>query len=327
MVDVGLYGVMFVAWALLVGYHPAFNWTVTMGVVAVSTLELWLQSRAGVGSQEEEEESEGLEDEEGEFLPFGLDGLPRACVWWCSLGTVVLVFFLESLVVHGISIHGPRSGVTSTVSPELCRRVCHPSLLVRDPVFDWMKSTQGVSSLVAAVPAIDALEAVSVLLVLLVLMPWIRRDACDVHSRGRFMRVCYLYACGRFLRTLCFSVTVLPSPDAYCTVLKGYDKETASALDMVLGHVGQLDRGGCHDLVFSGHTFSLTVAICTCIEFGLPWTSFTLASLALPTCFSMILSRSHYTVDVVVAIYTAFFLFVATNRKGNWTCRRPWRRR
>lgn len=88
------------------------------------------------------------------------------------------------------------------------------------------------------------------------------------------------------LRAASFSGTILPDPSRMCRD-SGY-------------------IGSCHDLVFSGHACLTTLAVC--ILFALfplrAWEKLLLAVDWFVTCVVIVACQNHYTVDVVVAVYT-----------------------
>ena len=83
-----------------------------------------------------------------------------------------------------------------------------------------------------------------------------------------------------FLRSLTTVVTVLPSP------ICGMKKVEAI--------------GGCHDCIFSGHT-SMTLIFSYFIYLCIPDLKELLIGYSILTSFFIIVTRSHYTIDVIVA--------------------------
>eukprot|EP00033_Pygsuia_biforma_P000638 GCRY01000753.1.p1 GENE.GCRY01000753.1~~GCRY01000753.1.p1 ORF type:complete len:285 (+),score=41.96 GCRY01000753.1:211-1065(+) len=116
----------------------------------------------------------------------------------------------------------------------------------------------------------------------------------------RIFFVCFLAQC---LRCATFIVTVLPSPNYHCRI--GYaDYNPPRDLHDILFKVAN----GCGDLVFSGHTLMACILTLVAYEYG-DHTAFTgirkLVWMMLGIQAVLILSaRKHYTIDILVAIYT-----------------------
>jgi hypothetical protein len=127
----------------------------------------------------------------------------------------------------------------------------------------------------------------------------------------------------RFMRWFTFTVTILPSGlGPSCQAEKGYD-----TLDLSNWTVGDWLResilrpktgGGCHDLLFSGHSvmYTLIVAGMFCMTpcFRTKWgrTIYILCTALLTwlVCpFATIRDGYHYTVDIIVAVYLTVLVF------------------
>lgn len=70
--------------------------------------------------------------------------------------------------------------------------------------------------------------------------------------------------------------------------------------------------GGCHDCMFSGHT-SLTLLIAYHIYKCFPSTKYVLLSYCIICSLFIIVSRSHYTIDVVVAWLVVYSIILTMN--------------
>lgn len=81
------------------------------------------------------------------------------------------------------------------------------------------------------------------------------------------------------LRCVCFSVTVLPTPFDVCDPLA---------------------VGGCHDCVFSGHT-AITLLFASVIYEVYPDMKWPLLAYCILGSLFIVMTRSHYTIDVIVA--------------------------
>jgi hypothetical protein len=149
------------------------------------------------------------------------------------------------------------------------------------------------------------------------------RDASPAPIQAMLTRAGATYSIGVLLRVTTFLMTSLPSPAPHCRLPADggtYDPELAS-VRTVSDIFTVIDaENGCGDLIFSGHTlfFLLSVLIC-CTYSNIRYVG-RLAKLALPLIvmpvfvYSTIVTRRHYTVDIVVAIYVTIGLWTIVER-------------
>lgn len=93
------------------------------------------------------------------------------------------------------------------------------------------------------------------------------------------------------MRSLCFVSTTLPDASQCCTV----------KVPCSISADGKLETGSCHDLLFSGHVTTTTLAALT-VAAHVPVVAAPFYVLAGTQAFVTAASRAHYTVDVVVAL-------------------------
>ncbi|EJW04821.1 hypothetical protein EDEG_00991 [Edhazardia aedis USNM 41457] len=139
-------------------------------------------------------------------------------------------------------------------------------------------------------------------LVFTVLAVLTRRDAVNIGIR-MFSTISISY----LLRILIVTQTNLPSPTSNCRkIVKNF-----------LTEFGQ-DR--CGDLIYSGHTIPLTICIYTWLTYSF-FKSFLgellknilrtrVAILGYSTLFMIIICRMHYTIDVILAIYSTTSVWI-----------------
>jgi shingomyelin synthase len=113
------------------------------------------------------------------------------------------------------------------------------------------------------------------------------------------------------MRIVVISATILPSTDNKCKVRPDTGNFWWNAF------IGVATWGSsnvhCGDLLFSGHTAIITLAACACVEYGplvnryiRPGSCF----LVVCTWFTILLSRSHYTDDILIALYLSITCWV-----------------
>jgi len=158
----------------------------------------------------------------------------------------------------------------------------------------------------------DAIRLFSFLLILLLFsytVVWVGQGRKTVLSLNRFIVV---YSAASVLRCFTFFATVLPGTASYC-------------LDPSLGGSYTSDRApksvseiftrfdwthSCGDLLFSGHvilTMCFFMTIQTISPSALIRNAIKLPFAAFLVCTP--LSRKHYTIDVLVAVYVVFFIW------------------
>ncbi|KAH9376384.1 hypothetical protein HPB48_001771 [Haemaphysalis longicornis] len=132
-------------------------------------------------------------------------------------------------------------------------------------------------------------------------------------------RVFFIMALLYLMRGITMSVTQAPiaSTTYFCS-----PKANSTDLLLIVRRVAKLISGFglsvngqhtfCGDYIFSGHTFTLTMAYLVFREYSpqrlkfLPFVYFVLAAVGV---FLVLLSRGHYTVDVVIAYYVTTRVF------------------
>lgn len=128
----------------------------------------------------------------------------------------------------------------------------------------------------------------------------------------------------QMLRIISFTVTQLPAPNYHCRL----GRDTAVRewplhwWQHLIVDIGRQATHGCGDLIFSSHTTFVLVGCLTFTEYGsllfmkiVGWLGVAAMS------FCIVMSRKHYSVDVIVAWYTVPLVFYAMHRR--WTTKRP----
>jgi hypothetical protein len=139
-----------------------------------------------------------------------------------------------------------------------------------------------------------------------VLSPFLQ-PAPRFHTVAALSRMLAVVAACQLCRVASFTVTQLPAPAPHCRL--GAPSATLPPLrgvaDVLLVNVARQVNRGCGDLIFSSHmTFVMTMAL-TYGRYGswAPAKGFAWGVCAL-NALVIVASRKHYTVDVVVALFT-----------------------
>lgn len=137
-----------------------------------------------------------------------------------------------------------------------------------------------------------------------------RRDShCAFSALRNFIEV---YIIASLLRCTTFFATVLPGTASYCLdpSLGGtYSPERAPKnLDEVLTRFDVAHS--CGDLLFSGHVVLTTCAFLTTLQLSRSDLLRTMNRVVLPCfCICTVLSRKHYSIDVLLALYVTYLLW------------------
>ncbi|XP_073385247.1 phosphatidylinositol:ceramide inositolphosphotransferase-like [Physcomitrium patens] len=133
-----------------------------------------------------------------------------------------------------------------------------------------------------------------------------------------WLRVLICLIICQFLRMSSFMVTQLPGPNYHCH--EGQPTATLpppeSIKDVLLLNFPYGVIYGCGDLIFSSHmTFALTF-FHTYLKYGTrQWMKFVAFLAMVAQSLLIIASHKHYSVDIVVAWFTVYFVFFFVDRK------------
>jgi hypothetical protein len=123
-------------------------------------------------------------------------------------------------------------------------------------------------------------------------------------------------------RVSSFIFTVLPSPGTHCSELPSPGKFTdhfnpPEDAEDVFGRFS-FDNG-CSDLIFSSHLmYALCLTLAMCSYTRNFWVGVVTWSLCIALAFVIVMQRSHYTVDVIVALYTVPLTWIAFRHFFPW---------
>jgi len=131
-----------------------------------------------------------------------------------------------------------------------------------------------------------------------------QRPKYTVIMLSRFVRVLVV---AQTLRMLSFLSTILPAPNYHCQ-----PDSTEYAPPRTLWRI--LLRAdafkGCGDLIFSSHTMFVVLFTLTYVKYGeIPWLKKLLAVYVFTFGILVAAARKHYSIDIVLAIYTVPLLW------------------
>lgn len=132
-----------------------------------------------------------------------------------------------------------------------------------------------------------------------------------VHAATRVLVVVAVCQC---LRAACFTVTQLPGPSAHCQPGVATRVVPSSWHEYIVVDIPRQSSRGCGDLIFSSHvTFGLSFALLF-RRYGAPRPLRLAAWAGIAFQLVGILgSRKHYSVDLVVALYTVPLVWLAVS--------------
>ena len=134
----------------------------------------------------------------------------------------------------------------------------------------------------------------------------------NVPLRLIFRRMFWILAVLYLFRTITISVTILPTTEIHCDLRRATDTSDIfmNAVEIITG------KFTCTDLMFSGHTFIMLIAlyfIDTYGQFRWGWLRFVVLSVLYGVfvvgAFFIITGLLHYTVDVIVSIMIAYGVY------------------
>jgi len=126
---------------------------------------------------------------------------------------------------------------------------------------------------------------------------------------SRFLCVCVL---AQTLRIICFLVTTLPGPNYHCRPDSPDYNPPINVWDIMLRTEAFFS---CGDLVFSSHTIFVMLCALTWYQYsGNKFIERFVFVLAFGFGCLVVSARKHYTLDVVVAMYTVPLLWIAYDR-------------
>lgn len=242
--------------------------------------------------------------------------------WWkvtlallmITYGQIVcrnLAFILHHQIVQYVHSAKEEESSTSSALPVMPPGVT-VSHRLHDLGFDLLPDMSGDHTTILIN---DTLQYVFVVAVLVTLaFPYIlelKGQVTPVHTAHMLTRALVACGCGLFFRAPLYISTSLPGPALHCHGPTVIERRPKSAFSFEsVGH-------NCGDLMYSGHMFlATTMSLCAVLYMRQMVSSRRSAIIAgAMSCFvgmqmlAVILSRSHYTVDVVVGVGFAI---------GNW---------
>eukprot|EP01083_Nonionella_stella_P289594 985483_1 len=135
-----------------------------------------------------------------------------------------------------------------------------------------------------------------------------------ITSMVMILRLCKVYGFVIILRTFSFLSTSLPSPSHHCRI----GSTTYDPPNNVSQIIFRIDpTTGCGDLVFSGHTSTVLTIALTASHYSYylfpKFWKYIAFAIYLPITLILsaliIIAQNHYTVDIVVALYTVPLLY------------------
>lgn len=150
--------------------------------------------------------------------------------------------------------------------------------------------------------------------VFFIVLPSFMHNSKQITSTLIVVRMCKVSGFSIILRTISFLSTSLPSPSHHCRP-GSTDYAAPSDAEEIAGRMDPVS--GCGDLIFSGHTSNtliMTLTVSYYAYYLLPrWWKWITFGICVPFVIIMgtfiIIAQNHYTVDVVVALYTVPLLY------------------
>jgi hypothetical protein len=121
----------------------------------------------------------------------------------------------------------------------------------------------------------------------------------------------------RIIRVVAFSSTVIPNPrqNCYSEKFKIPESNWEFFFDMI-----RFRSAGCNDLIISGHTLFIWISLKLITTLIKGWSSLILKVVVFLTFINIIMTRNHYSVDVILGIIIGELLwrnFLSNANEGN----------
>eukprot|EP00435_Cladocopium_sp_Y103_P020383 s1224_g5.t1 len=203
----------------------------------------------------------------------------------------IFAYYIDSIAVYMVAVMHERR---------------FESIILQDNVrllLEYLCQFQGFEAALAQAPELNADEAA---LYLCAACAFYASDGRALQKIGKLARaMCYC----RLLRVLCYCCTVMPSQTPGCFVNR-YDETYSLAEHWREAVTHMRAGGGCNDLIFSGHASVLTFCVLLYQDFGTStWLQSFLWCRVVHASLRIVQSRSHLSVDIVVAVILALLLW------------------
>lgn len=220
-----------------------------------------------------------------------------------------VLFFLTStyiMMVFQLTVEFQKEGSLLNQEPPTTGTAA-PAVVLNDVLFDLLPQLQNSEWLIEA------------LINLGLVCTLVRVLIGKHHKKDRERAYCHAFTCGGvvyLLRAVVLFVTPLPNPYPNCVSgLVAHDPFMWNALMVIL----RIHRT-CHDVLFSGHSMSLTLYVCVFAWYiRRSWETLAVGVYALVTSILIVSSHYHYTVDVVLGAFITATTFALLYR-----IRIPW---
>jgi hypothetical protein len=141
-------------------------------------------------------------------------------------------------------------------------------------------------------------------------MIWVHKKRIQYQGLVVFRRFLWILTILYLFRSLTFAVTTVPNPIFNCVPkyanVKDFDSYLLLIRDMASGKVS-----ACTDNIYSGHTSLATLMVFTFWMYSGIWALKIYAVVhGAVIIFSILISRLHYTVDVLIAMFMTSFVFL-----------------
>lgn len=147
------------------------------------------------------------------------------------------------------------------------------------------------------------------LLVIISLALSVLWDQVPYSGFGMMSRVVLTICISRSIRTICFMVTILPSPKKNC-YMRRFPAVPDNWIEFIkVGFKEMRGHGGCNDLIFSGHCGIWVLAPLAFHSYYKNQCCMLLWIAVIQTSIRAVLEHHHYSIDMVLAIIITTFIW------------------
>lgn len=139
---------------------------------------------------------------------------------------------------------------------------------------------------------------------------WVHRQRIEFQGLVVLRRVLWVMSCLYMFRIWTFLATTVPSPIHNC-VPKYVQVDNFDAYIRLIGNMASGKISACTDNIYSGHTALTTVMVFTFFMYsGVIWLNIYALLHGILIISTILLTRLHYTVDVLIAMFMSSFVFL-----------------
>lgn len=242
------------------------------------------------------------------YVQRGNATFPAGCAnGQCSPGEGILNGTFSALTADDDTSLSPYAALFNlTAWQGMAAAIANGTVYATDPLFDHVSALlPDLSNMRSWLPDAFLTSFLAISLIITLLFPRSARLKYQSIIVGR--RMMWILSILYLFRMASFLVTTVPNPVHNC--IPKYPQDPASYL-ILMGRMATGKVSACTDNIYSGHTTLATVLFYTNVIYARRW-YFSLWSVlhVAAILFTILLTRLHYSVDVLIALFMTSFVY------------------